>query len=117
MANTISDGIITVTPTIIDGYRASARSNNIVRQVVGSSEPAVSFRAAGLRTGSLVCIFETSDDAHDLYALLLEGDQLTFASSDRPEIGMDFVTGDSVDITLDDSTRSVWVVSFDWQEV
>lgn len=117
MANTISDGVTTITPTIIDGYRAATQSNNIVRAVIGASEPAVSFRTAGLRAGSMICVFEDSDDAQDLFALLLEGDELTLASTDRPEISMDFVPVEAVDIALDDLTRSVWVVTFDWQEV
>lgn len=117
MANTISDGVTTVTPTVIDGYRATTQSNNIVRQVIGASEPAVSFRTAGLRSGAMVCVFSDSDDAHDLFALLLEGSALTLSSSDRPEISMDFVSVEAIDIALDDLTRSVWLVTFDWQEV
>jgi hypothetical protein len=116
MAHTITDGVTTITIPTIDGYSAPTPTNNLVRAVIGTSEPSVSFRAASLRAGTLSCVFDDEGDAWDLYALLLAGVVLTLASTARPVVDMDFVATGNVTPELD-STRAAWLVSFDWQEV
>ena len=117
MATTISDGATTVTPTLLLGYRMRRVSRNVVRAVIGSNAPAVSLRAAKLRTGTLEFLCADKPVAAALVALLSTDQELTLHDTDHPDLGFTFVTvGQGADLELDPETRRRWLVRVDVQE-
>lgn len=112
---THSGGVIT--PTIVDGYTARREARTIVHPIVNRSAPDITLRAAGLRTGSLSCVFALEVDALAAFAVLAAPQVLTLADQDRA-IGMTFVVADGdLDIALDDATRNAWVITVPFVEV
>lgn len=117
MTTSISDGTDTFTATLMDGYTASRPSRNVPHAILGSNAPAVSLRPAGLRTGSLRLLFALHATAVSATALLASGAELTLDDTDFPTINMSFVLDGDVELSLDEDTRSVWWVQFEFQEV
>lgn len=115
--STISDGVDTVTPILIDGYEATRESRNVVHVIIGTPEPAVTLRPAGPRRGTLTALFATRADALAAEAILAADDVLTFADPDVPSLSMTFVVDGDVTVGLDDETRALWTVAFSFLEV
>jgi hypothetical protein len=143
MTATITSGVYTITPTIIDGYSSTRASQNVVRTILGSSIPAVSLRPALLRSGTLQLIFgdtgptfseyivvdgivvesgETPGVDAEAASLVAEtlhatGGVFTLSETSRSRVGMTYVVSGNVTRKLDDTTRAVWIVTVDFQEV
>lgn len=118
MATTISDGTDTLTVTVMDGYSATRRGRNAVHSILGSNAPAVSLRAAGLRSGKHRLMFTSQSVAEDAVAMLGTAAEITLADTDRANVGMTLVVpaDGEISLTLDDATRDLWIVEFDYQE-
>lgn len=118
MSSTISDGTTTITPAEVDGYDSARPSRNLVHDIIGTTEPAVTLRGAGLRTGTLSCVMGTDRAlATQLEAMLSAPGVFTFATSDVADLGMSFIVAGDLHVQLDDDTRSVWIVAVPFQEV
>lgn len=115
--STISNGTSTVTPVTVTGYAATRASRNVLHAIIGTPDPAVTLRPAGLRTGTLEALFDTRADAQSAVTILASDAALTFVDTDHPSISMTFVLDGDVTMALDDDTRALWLVSFDYQEV
>lgn len=115
MTTTISDGVTTVAPLVVDGYESTRAPRTIVHEVLNNPNPSVSLKPAGLRTGTLSAVFATRADAVECEAMLAAAAVLTLTST--VDVGMTFVVHEDITVTLDDSTRAVWLVSFGYQEV
>jgi hypothetical protein len=117
MASTISTSEETFTPVLIDGYKSSRASRNVIHNVLGANAPAVTLRAAGIRTGTLTALFVTLGEAQALEAALAANDVLQFADTDNESLLMDFIVDGGITVELDDDTRRLWLVEFDFHEV
>lgn len=118
MASTISDGVTTLTAALIRTYQSTRRSGNIVRRVIGTDEPAVSFRPSARRSGTLhIVVGSDQADCAAFEALLASDAVLTFADTEVPGLGMSFVTTGTTESTLDPRTRKTWVIDTDFEEV
>lgn len=117
MANTISAGATTITPTLVLGYQGESEATNTIHPLIGSAEPAVTFAVEALRAGTLDLLFSTESAAWAARAFLQTTNKFTFASTDVPAIGMKFVRTGPMTITLDDETVEVWTLSVGYQEV
>ncbi len=116
MTTTISDGTDTLTATVMDGYSATRQSRNVVHRILGSNAPAVSLREAGLRSGTHRLMFTSQTVAESAVAMLSSAAEVTLADTDRANVGMTLVVSGNLTIELDDETRDLWVVEFDYQE-
>lgn len=116
MSTTISDGTNTLTATVMDGYSATRQSRNVVHRILGSNAPAVSLREASLRSGKHRLMFTSQTVAEDAAAMLGAGVEITLADTDRSNVGMTFVVSGNLSIELDDETRDLWLVEFEYQE-
>lgn len=116
MTTTISDGTTTLTATVMDGYNATRESRTVVRRILGSNAPALSLREAGLRSGTHRLMFASQTVAEAAVAMLGAGVEITLADTDRANVGMTFVVSGNLSIELDDDTRDLWVVEFEYQE-
>lgn len=115
---TITHSTGTITPEVVNGFTASREPGNIVHTVLGSSTPDVSLRPSALRAGTLELVFATAAAATAAEAVMALPQVLTITDPDVAEVGMDFVVaGGATEITLDDQTRSVWVLRVPFQEV
>lgn len=116
--STISHAGGVINPTEIDGYEPSIPVRNIVHTILGRSDPDVTFRPAGLRTGTLSLVFELEADAWAAVAALRVPQVLTLTDADVAVVNMSFVVAPGeLRPTLDDATRSVWIVEVPFQEV
>ncbi|NYF29232.1 MULTISPECIES: hypothetical protein [unclassified Microbacterium] len=115
---TITHASGTIVPTVVDGYEASSEARSIVHTVMGRTDPDITLRPAGMRTGTLSLVFATRAAAWAAFAILRVPQVLTLTDPDVPEVGMSFVVaGGSISMGLDDETRSVWTVSVPFHEV
>ncbi|CAO1650539.1 hypothetical protein NYA9BBAC_00907 [Salinibacterium sp. NYA9b] len=117
MASTISAFGYSITPELVDGYKSSRESRNVIHTILGTNTPAVTLRTAGLRTGTLTALFKTLAEAQVLENALLAGAVLTFADTDNDGLLMDFVVDGEISVELEDDGRALWLVEFDYQEV
>lgn len=117
MSTTISDGDTTLHPTVVDGWEASREGQNIVHPILGRANPDVTIRPAMLRNGTLRLVFPLEADAAEAVDLHGDASTLTLASTDRDYLDMTYVVAGRVRLILDDTTRDVWVVEVDYQEV
>tara|TARA_R110002124_G_scaffold70466_3_gene189172 strand:+ start:5800 stop:6156 length:357 start_codon:yes stop_codon:yes gene_type:complete len=117
MSSTITASGVSITPALIDGYKSSRESRNVVHDILGSNVPAITLRSAGTRTGTLTALFETLAEAKSLEDVLSSADVLQFADTDNDELLMDFVVDGDITVELEDGTRALWLVEFDFQEV
>ncbi|MGV8851711.1 MAG: hypothetical protein ACOH1M_03975 [Rhodoglobus sp.] len=117
MASTFSAFGYVINPELIDGYKSSRENRNVIHAVLGANAPAVTLREAGLRTGSLTALFKTLAEAQLLESALTAGIVLQFADTDNEALLMSFVVGGDISVELDDETRELWLVEFDFQEV
>lgn len=109
---------VTATPDLVDGYSSSINARNITHDVIGRAYPDVTILPGSLRTGTLKLTF-TDENASRLceqlhaYATV----PLILTTDERDTVAMTYVVVGKVGRDLDDETRSVWIVSADFQEV
>ena len=117
--STISDGVTTVTPTLVLGYRAGQRSRNVLIEPIDSPDPYVSLAAAQTRAGTWSYLFADEAEAEACRALHAAGSVLTLTDPDVSTVGMDYVVPDDGEIVveLDPETRKAWIVEVDFREV
>lgn len=117
MASVIIHSTGTITPEAIDGFEASRRVRTIVHDILGRSDPDVTFRPAGLRAGKLTLVFADGAAAADAEATLRLTQVFTLTNPDVPQVGMSFVVADG-EITMSiNETRKSWTVEVPFQEV
>jgi hypothetical protein len=116
MATTISDGLETLTATLMTGYAVKRATRNVIHRVLGANAPAVSLREGALRSGTIPLLFESEAIARAAVAMLASDAELTLTDTDRTAIGMTFVVSGDVELELEDETRNAWLVRFDFEE-
>lgn len=115
---TIIHGTGSITPEVVNGFEASREARSIVHTILGRPDPDVTFRPAGLRSGTLSLVFADGATAASAEAALTVPQVLTLTDPDVPKVGMSFVVaGGGVRTVLDDETRTVWIVEVPFQEV
>ena len=112
---TISDGVTSVTPTLVDGYSASRAARNVLHTALDGTED-VSLMPTAPRSGVLRAVFSDEADAWSLVGMLSEPGVFTVASA-LAVIDMSFTTDGEIAVGLDDETRSVWIVEFGFREM
>ena len=118
MATTITAGSVTITPTLVEGYAATAPARTLVHDILGRTAPDITLRPAGLRTGTLTLLIAVEARAVEAFTALCAGVVCTLASDER-SISMPFIVpdGQQVGIKLDDTTRDHWHITVPFQEV
>lgn len=117
MATTISDGMSSVTPVLVVDYAHRRAARTIVHDVIGSSTPDVTLRAAGTREGTLQAVLITQADVTTLDTLLASPTVLTVTSDDEPRLDglRHVVAGDDPEVRLEGART--WVVTWTYREV
>jgi len=118
MGTTITHSAGVITPELVDGYEATREVRTVVHDIINRTNPDVTFRAPGPRSGSLRCLFPVQADAIAAYGVLSTPQVFTLTDPDVPAVGMSFiVAGGDLTIALDDNTRGVWWVTAPFVEV
>lgn len=117
MTTTITAGIYTITPDVVDGFSSVRRAGNIMHPVLGSDDVDVTYRPAKLRTGTLRLVFTDESDALEAELLHATGTVFVVASTDRDAVEMTYAVAGDITLDLDDETRDVWFLGIPYQEV
>lgn len=117
MTTTVTGAGAAIVPLLVEGYSASRRSGNLIKQVLGTSTPAVVLRPAALRAGVLRFLFATSTAADTVMdALAAATGPLALTDTDHPRINMTFVLDGDLDMEVDPTTMTYCWVSVPFQE-
>jgi hypothetical protein len=118
MTVTISNGIDSVSPALVDGFRAARTSRNVLVPILNASSRAVSLRPAGLLTGTLRLFFLNHADAVECLALLAAPGIFTYENTTDSAYDMTFVVPPGeLTIELDDTTRLRWWIDAPFEEI
>lgn len=116
MPTTITDGTTTVTPSLVINYAYTREARTLVHTVLDRSDPDVTLRPVGLRTGTLNLFCTTRALATDVEQLHRQIGVLTLASDEEPTANMSYVTTGRVSTSWDDAFDR-WTVAVDYAEV
>lgn len=106
-------------PKLMTGYQATRVSGNGSQYVPGRADPAVSYRVARLRSGSLTFVLGDESQASAFDALMSAATKFVLTDTDRPVVGMAFALPENgvFRIALDPETQDVFTAEFDFMEV
>lgn len=104
-------------PKDITGYESTREARNIAHVIIGQAEPAVTFKPAGLRTGTLTFLVDSLSIAEDLEAVYTATGIVSLTDTDIPLLNMQHVATGNLVVTLDDETHAFWTVAVDYSEV
>ena len=113
----ISDGATTITPLLVTGWESSRETQNVLHVIVGRADVDVTFRAAGLRSGTLTALCDSLELALQLEVLLAQPKRFTLTDTDHAAVNMAFVVAGAIAVQLDDETRVQATVAVDYQQV
>lgn len=105
------------TPILTDGYQSNRTSRTVVHEVLGRSYPDITQFPMSLRSGTLTLVYSNEADAVEAERMHVGGYVMTYADSDLPSAAMTYIVNGSLTRELDPETRSVWLVTVDYQEV
>lgn len=116
MPASLVSGATTLSPLTLSGYSSDQDSGGaIVHTILGRTDPDVTFRPLGLRTGSMVLDFATTETlSNAARTALAKSGAWTLTHSERPTINMRFVTrGVSRPIEADGR----WMLTVRYEEI
>lgn len=116
MSTTITQGLATIAPDIVEGYESRSEARTLVHTILGRDEPDITGRPSNLRAGELTLVIYDEIDASDAAMLLRAGGVFDLADTSRPSIDMLFVVSGDVTLTLA-PMLNLWRIAFAWQEV
>lgn len=117
MSTIITHNTGTIAPAVVEGFEAVQSARSIVHTILGRPDPDITYRPAGLRTGTLTLVFASGADAASARAILVVPQVFTISDPDVPEVTMPFVVaGGDISSSLADSRKS-WIVTVPYQEV
>ncbi len=107
----------TVNPDLILGYITYRNSRNVVHDLLDGGIGVV-FTAPRPRSGTLELLFEDETAAFEALALHEQESTFVLSSTERDVVDMTYVLGEGqLGLSLDDQTRTAWVLSVPYQEV
>lgn len=119
----ITGGATVITPSVVLAFSSSRGGRTNVHDVIARSNPDATLRPADSRSGRIKLGFigvTAEDDSAAAEASLSSAALFTYVTDPaRPSLALSFVVPDGgrIDRVLDDVTRAVWTVEFDYREV
>ena len=120
MPTILTSGETVISPTICLSIETRRTAGNIVHDVVGRSDPDVTLRPAGTRTGTLRLGFlgASSEADSETAELALSGVGVwSILSDERESLAFSFIVAGRIERVLDDITRDDWIVVVEFREV
>lgn len=116
MSTTITHLTGVLTPVSMEGWEAKAEARSLVHTILGRSDPDITIRPPGLRSGTLTLVFATAAQAQEARWTLLIPQVLTLANADVPEVAMTFwVAGGEVSEAIGKAQE--WTIRAPFQEI
>lgn len=117
MTVTITHAGVMMTPAIVlDGYESDRTLGTRAHDVIGSSDPDVTYGAASLRRGTLRLVFTTQAAAVQCEVQHIQTGTFTLVDTDVSSVGMTYVPIERLTTRLDNQT-GWWVVTVPYREV
>ena len=113
---TVTRGATVLTPLLVTGFESVQESGNLIHPILGTSAPSVSYAPSTLRTGTFEFLVATAAIAESWRSLHLTSGIFVFYDADNA-LTINYVPNGDVTVTLDDESRTLWLVKVDWQEV
>lgn len=114
---TITQGAVTITPTLVLGYSANRPTGSTVHRLVNGGV-AVTLAGTGLRSGDLDLFFTTAAAAAAAELALSVAGTFTLTEPGLAQVGMIFALGEgSMTRSLDPATLTRWTLRVPFQEV
>jgi hypothetical protein len=117
MSTTLTKAGVNIVPLVVIEYSSTRTSGNVLHTVLGRADVDVTFKAAGLREGTLNLLFVSLTAALQAEAMHASIGSITLTSTDLPGIGMKYVPSGNIELTLDTDTSEHWNVFIDFQEI
>jgi hypothetical protein len=106
-----------IVPDLVQVYEHEREVRNALHPIAGRADVEATLKAAGLRRGSLVCVFGSEAPARDADARFAEVGLWQYVDGDVPAASMSFVVDGTLSLALDDETQTVWLLTVGFQEV
>ena len=113
---TVTHNASALYPEAVLGYSWDTEYKNLSHEIIGSSFPAITFRPAGPRTGTLNYFCLTEDDAQQLSTLHKDVGLFSISDDAVPSAAMTYVPMGTGNV-VQDETRTRWTVSVGFKEV
>lgn len=118
MTTSITSGIHSTTPLFVKSWETSQATRNVIHNIVGKSEPDITLKPAGLRTGTFELFYASQEDAENARAVLSLPTVFLVSSDDETWLNdFKFVSVDSISAALDETDLTSWHFSVGFQEV
>lgn len=113
---TITDGVTTVEPLLVLGWSGTRPLRSVVHQLLGRTDPDVTLRASGVRTGSLEVLCADAASMQEIVDLHAAATVLTISDDVATFVDMTYVVAGEIAFGLHEF-RNRWVVTIPYQEV
>lgn len=107
-------GATSLAPTALSAYTSDQAGGSILHDILGRRDPDVTFRPAGLRSGSFVLDFPTEALSGSARVALSAAGGWTLTHSERTSINMRFVVR-NVSRPLEADGR--WMIQVQYEEI
>jgi hypothetical protein len=104
-------------PLLVNGYETARPTRNVVHEILGTGVKDVTLRPASPRTGTLRLVFLTEATALQALTQHSNANYFSMGDTDLTTIGMRYVVTGTVTSSLDDESRSIWLVEVPFQEI
>jgi hypothetical protein len=116
MTTIFTKGTTSVVPLLLTDFASTRASGNVIHDIIGTSIPDVTFKPAGLRTGTLELLFADLTGARAAEAMFASVGVVIMSDTDLPDLNMTLVPAGNIALVLHDD-RVHWLVTVDYQEV
>lgn len=106
-----------IVPDLVQVYSSSREVRNVLHPIAGRADVEATLKAAGMRSGQLVCVFGDEAPARAADAAFAEVGLWQYLDGDVPAASMAFIVQGQLDLDLDLDTQSVWLLTVGFQEV
>lgn len=115
MSHIITHAGGSITPFAVTEYKVEQQAGNIVHHILGRTDPDITLRPTGLRTGILTLIFTTAAAADDARRQHATGTVFTLTSDAVPALNMSYVLAGALGTIHGNANQ--WTLAVDFQEV
>lgn len=105
-----------IVPDLVQAYDWTSASRNQLHPIYGRADVEATLHPAGLRSGTMLLVFQTKAAAFTAYAALRGVGIFTLTDTDVPEASLTFIVQDQLNLKKTDG-RITWTVSVGFQEV
>lgn len=116
MTTTINHGTASIAVDFLLGFTTERDHGNILHPVLGRGDVEVTFKVAGLRSGTFKFLCNTFEKASELEGEHAKVGVFTMLNDELPAPGVSMVYVPSGRLTVE-REGSKWIVSVDFQEV